>query len=86
MPDLVAPLNAPGASWGNVYWPIGLLVVALAFLGPEIYALVTNAKNTLSWWVWDHDLPGGAAWYLSLGTYLVVTSWLVFHFWFQKYK
>jgi hypothetical protein len=39
-------------TWGSRYWPVWLAVVLISFLGPEIYALVTNVSNTLSDWVW----------------------------------
>jgi hypothetical protein len=81
-------------TWGKHYWPIYLLVALAVFLGPEIYALVTNWRNTLSNWVWtelhvssqNFDIwKQSAPWYLILGLWLVLISWLTFHFFFRKF-
>lgn len=42
-----------GWSWYWVAW------IVLGFGIPEGYALATNAKNTLSWQVWDAESFGG---------------------------
>jgi hypothetical protein len=72
--------------WGNWYWRIYLALFTTAFLGPEIYALSSNASNTLSDFVWRTLKPNSAVWYLSLGLWVTLTSWLVFHFWFRRYR
>lgn len=79
------------ATWGNWYWPIYLTVMALG-LSPEIYALATNARNTLSDWVWtelkvsvDQQLPWTAAHFLVFGFWLVIVTWLTWHFFFRRF-
>ena len=82
------------ATWGPHYWPWYLSAAALAFLVPEIYALATNAKNTLTDYSRDslHVLPGQAftahtaAWVLTLGAWLLVTGWLTGHIWFDLWS
>jgi hypothetical protein len=82
------------ATWGPHYWPWFLIAVALAFLIPEIYALITNDANTLT----DYsrvslNVTSGqgftahtAAWILTLGMWLVVTGWLTGHIWFDLWS
>jgi hypothetical protein len=72
-------------TWGAVYWPIALGVIFCIIFGPEAYALATNYKNTLSEWVWHWDVMNTGVWYLTFGLYIVVFSWLAFHFWLRKY-
>ena len=81
-------------TWGRHYWPVFLIAVSLAFLIPEILALATNAKNTLSDYAWyeldittpqEHFSAHTAAWFLSLGMWLVIAVWLTYHVWFQKF-
>jgi hypothetical protein len=81
-------------TWGKAYWPIFLIAVSLAFLVPEIVALATNVKNTLSDYAWyeldittpqEHFSAHTAAWFLSLGMWLVIAVWLTYHVWFQKF-
>ena len=81
-------------TWGPDYWPWLLIAVSLAVLGPEIYALLTNTANTLSWYSW-HELQitpheafkrHNAAWRLSQGTFLVVTFWLWLHIWYMTFR
>ena len=81
-------------TWGKIYWPWFLIVTSLAFIGPELVALVVNAKNTLSDYAWyelnvktprEPFTAHGAAWFLSLGMWLVVAIWLTFHVWFETF-
>ena len=81
-------------TWGKTYWPIFLIVTSLAFLGPEIYALVTNFRNTLSDYAryelnitTPHEAftAHSAAWLLTLGVWLVIAFWLTFHIWFERF-
>lgn len=76
------------------YWLIWFLVMFLTFLGPEIYALATNWRRTLSAWVWsfEREHPGEpisqwtALHFLFIGVFAVVVVWLIFHFsmeWFR---
>jgi H+/Cl- antiporter ClcA len=81
-------------TWGRIWWPIYLLVSLAVFLGPEIFALVTNWRNTLSNWVWSSlKVSSGrfdiwhesAPWYLTLGCWIVLITWLTFHFFFRRF-
>lgn len=52
----VAPLAPVGRDpeWLRRYWPAGLLVALLAFVGPETYAIITTGEGgTLSEWTRD---------------------------------
>lgn len=77
--------------WGKVYWPLWLTVVTLSLLGPEIYALATNANNTLSDWVWRqlnvtrNQQDWTAAHFLVFGVWLTLVIWLTFHFFFRRF-
>ena len=83
------------ATWGKWYWPIFLILVVMEFMPAEIYAIATNTANTLSDYSW-HELgvPAqegvpfvhNAAWFLTLGTYLVVSTWLAWHIWGGKFR
>lgn len=80
-------------TWGNWYWPTWLAFNLFSLMGPETYALITNWKNTFSDWVWNAlgvttatgFSTGSAAWYLTLGGWITVMSWLTWHFWFRKF-
>lgn len=80
-------------TWGRWYWPIFLVVVLGALLIPELAALFTNVRNTLSWWVWSQlRVQSGvpitrwtATHYLVFGAWLVVVSWLTGHFFFHRW-
>jgi hypothetical protein len=75
-------------TWGQNYWPRAMLAVALIIGGPEIYALITNPKNTLSDYSWfelgvhKHFVPT-FAWYASLIVYVLVAVVLAIHIWFR---
>jgi hypothetical protein len=73
----------------QIYWLVWFGVTFLAFIVPELWALFTNAKNTLSWQVWNLEqfLPGShTAWtwthWLVGGILFVGCLWLAFHFMF----
>lgn len=77
-------------TWGHHYWPWYLAVAFLAFIVPEIYALCTNWRNTLSAWIWNAlQVQEGqpiTAWsalhFISCGAVLVIFIWLIGHlFW-----
>jgi hypothetical protein len=78
-------------TWGQTYWPWYLIVTAIGFLGPEIWALITHSGNTLSNYsrtslnvtLGEHLSQHNAAWALTLGVFVVVTVWLVGHIWFD---
>jgi hypothetical protein len=77
--------------WGDYYWPRGLIIVAVAFAVPELYALFTNPANTLSGYCWrELGLPGAwgsgvhsIAWWCSLGAWLLFTVVITAHIWFR---
>lgn len=88
-------LDSEGQTWGTWYWPAWLLIVLAAFLGPEIYALVSgNAANTLSAWVWrtlkitagESVSQWSALDFLTFGVWLVLIVWLSFHFWTGHFR
>lgn len=47
-------VQPPGFNGWSLYWLIWFFV---GFLGPELYAVFTNAYNTLSWQVWRLEWP-----------------------------
>lgn len=79
-------------TWGRVYWPTGLIVVAFAFLIPEFIALATNIRNTLSWYCWYelgdlNSVPAftSIAWALSMFMWLVFVVEITAHIWFRHW-
>lgn len=82
-------LDGQGMTWGAWYWPLMLASAFLAFIGPEVYALVSGKpQNTLSAWVWKvlniHANETPAQWnaldFLVFGVWVVIFLWLSFHF------
>jgi hypothetical protein len=81
-------------TWGRVYWPLFLIATSLAFLGPEVFALIEGQKNTLSDYSWgrlevvqnEHFWQHNAAWLLTLGVWLVIALWLTAHIWFRRFR
>jgi hypothetical protein len=81
-------------TWGPHYWPWALIGISVVILAPEIYALATNAANSLSWYSWTelHVRPvtpftkHSAAWLLSQGTFLVLAFWLWLHIWYAQFR
>jgi hypothetical protein len=80
---------ARAATWGTWYWPAFLATFAVLLLVPEVWALITNAGNTLSGWVWRalHVTTPSPVWdwdaarLLSFGVWCVLVFWLSEHFW-----
>lgn len=76
------------------YWLIWFLVAFAAFLGPEVYALCTNWRNTLSESIWEAErfVPGqslekwNAFHFLFAGAFLLVSVWLFGHFIFGLWR
>lgn len=83
-------------TWGHWYWPIFLITSALfiltAFGIPELIAIFTQVSthtdNTLSAYA-QRELGVSAqltvhtiAWYLSLITWVFLTTLLTWHIWF----
>jgi len=77
--------------WGSTYWPIGLIAASVAFLVPELYALATDANNTLSDYCWRElhvtrafELSAhGAAWWFSLIAWGVFVVVITMHIWYR---
>ncbi|MER6350687.1 hypothetical protein ABT186_02225 [Streptomyces sp. NPDC001634] len=71
----------------RLYWLLWLIV---GFCVPETYTLITNARNTLSWTVWDwFGVKEGVP--LSHWTFLHILLllfmfWLFFHFVFGIWR
>lgn len=84
---MTTPENFLG-TWGRWYWPIWFTVMLVSFLGPEVYALITNWRNTLSAAVWrmEHFRSGqpldqwSAGHFLFIGVLLLIDVWLLGHF------
>jgi hypothetical protein len=74
-------------TWGSWWWPTFLIGTFAAFITPEIYALVTNWRNTLSAYAWL-DEPGRYTWewYLSLGLWLAFAVWITGHIWWSTWR
>lgn len=77
--------------WGNWYWSVWLWFTTATLLGPEIYALITNARNTFSDYVWraldvtKDQQSWTAAHFLVFCGWLTLTIWLTFHFFFRRF-
>lgn len=77
--------------WGNWYWPAGLIAASVAFIVPELYALFTNANNTLSDYCWRElhvtralEFSGhGVAWWCSQVACVMIFVLLVVHIWYR---
>lgn len=87
-------LSGGGPTWGHWYWPIQLAFAFLTFLGPEVYALAGGKPaNTLSAFVWrtlqitrNENIGSWSALdYLTFGIWIVVFTWLTFHFFFGRF-
>jgi hypothetical protein len=80
-------------TWGAYYWPGFLIAQFVLLFAPEGYALATNWRNTLSNWVWDHlnitknesISQWSATDFLLFGAWMVVVTWLTFHFFLRKF-
>lgn len=71
----------------RLYW---LLWLTVGFVIPETYALITNARNTLSWTVWDwFGVKEGVPlshWTALHVLLLLFMLWLFFHFVFGIWR
>ena len=80
-------------TWGLTYWPIGMVIVFLTFMPAEIYALLTNAQNTLSDYCWHEldvtkalEISGhGVAWWLSLVMWGFFVVAITLHIWYRSW-
>jgi hypothetical protein len=77
-----------------VYWPQWLGMLTGTFLLREVWALASGRPNdTLSYWVWVHlhivsnerISQWTAASFLTFGVWIVLVTWLTFHFWLHKF-
>jgi hypothetical protein len=77
-------------TWGKVYWPTYLILLATLFAIPELIALATNYANTLSDYahlelnVTTATVARGihtVAWYVSLVGWLVFVVIITWHIW-----
>lgn len=74
----------------HVYWLIWFAVAFLTFLIPEVWALATNPRRTLSWAVWSMEklVPGQSVWawhaahLIFTGILILLFLWLIGHFGF----
>lgn len=77
-------------AWSK-YWLIWTTVTFLAFIIPEVWALCTNWRNTLSNQVWRFESAQAgqpihswsAAHFLFIGALLLLDVWLLGHFAFR---
>jgi hypothetical protein len=80
-------------TWGRVYWPLWLGITFAAFLAAEITGLAQGGQNTLSNFIWQYlkIAKNEAVWqwsaadFLIFGGWLVVVTWLTFHFFFRTF-
>jgi hypothetical protein len=79
---------------GATYWPVWLGVLTGTFLVREVWALQTgHPRDTLSEWVWRVLKVGvnkplsswGAPHFLVFGCWLVLVTWLTWHFFFRRF-
>jgi hypothetical protein len=81
-------------TWGHRYWLIWACITFGTFIVPEVYALVTNWRNTLSASVWDMERfrTGQPLYQWSAGHFLfacmliVIFAWLSGHFIFGFWR
>lgn len=80
-------------TWGPRYWTVYLIAGAVLLLGPEIFALVTNWRNTLSDYVWmelkvqrdENPWNWSATMFLVFCVWMLLWFWLTFHFFFRRW-
>lgn len=79
-------------TWGLFYWPKFLIAGSMFFLLPELFALITNASNTLSDYCWRElnvnvtfgEGQHSVAWWASLASWLVFTIIITLHIWWRS--
>lgn len=78
-------------TWGRLYWPFFLILVAVEFAIPEIYAIFTDVRNTLSDYArLELHVRAGVnihtlAWGLSLAAWLLFVLTMTAHIWFARW-
>jgi hypothetical protein len=81
-------------TWGHVYWSVWAIGSFVTFIAPEVYALATNWRNTLSSSVWDFErfrtgqpiYQWSAGHFLFVLLLLVIDVWLLGHFAFGIWR
>ena len=79
--------------WGERFWPIFLITFAIVGGAAETLALIFSPRNTLSFWVWNalkvqrdmNPWNWSATMFLIFGFWVLVVSWLTFHFFFHRF-
>jgi hypothetical protein len=78
----------------NNYWALWFWGLLATFLVRESWAIKSKRiEDTFSFWVWEHlkihSGEGIGQWtavdFLTFGLYVVLFSWLTFHFWWHKF-
>lgn len=76
----------PWGKWdgASVYWAVWFFV---AFFGPEIYWIITNKANTLSYQVWRLEQSlSPESWNFARYITAAFCVWLFFHFVFGIFR
>lgn len=74
-------------TWGKFYWPYWIILTSLTFGVPELIAIFTNVKNTLSDYaryelnVAPHVNVHTIAWWISLVVWLLFVVVITLHIW-----
>lgn len=82
LPGVPQPARDP--QWLRRYWPAGLAVALLAFVGPEAFAIVSDGEGgTLSEWSRDQlgtsDGQATAGWWTLTGVLAAFAIWFPVH-------
>jgi len=76
-----APVAGRDPGWLRRYWPVGLAVAGLAFVGPEAFAIVHDGDGgTLS--EWSRDQLGTSSGQATAGWWTVTGLLAAFAVWF----
>lgn len=74
-------------NWGRLYWPYWMIMTSLTFAVPELIAIGTNVKNTLSDYaraelnVAPHVTVHTVAWWVSLLVWALFVVVISLHIW-----
>jgi hypothetical protein len=82
LPAVPPPAQDP--QWLRRYWPVGLAVAALAFVGPEAFAIISQGEGgTLSEWTRDQlgtsDGQATAGWWTLTALLAAFAVWFPIH-------
>lgn len=79
--DAATEVVARDPGWLRRYWPVGLAVAALAFVGPEAFAIVSDGDGgTLS--EWTRDQLGTSEGQATAGWWALTAVLAAFAVWF----